>query len=84
MTSFHDKKEEETWVGTFKLVVSESGDPVIYYNGIMPQCMAKKMMDFVYEDCDTMEYSIKDLEPFFEFKPDTTIFIPKDIKIIRM
>jgi hypothetical protein len=61
------------------MYLNEDGDIIVYYKGNVPQCMAKKAIDFIYEDCDTVKYNIQDverelhikIEPVDTCKPET-------------
>jgi hypothetical protein len=78
---------QEKWIGTFDMYLDEQGDVVIYYRGNIPQCMGKKVIDFVYEDCDTVQYSMQDVEKALKVKMTPVDTCPRDnhpIKTIRM
>ena len=45
------------WLGTFEMYSDEQGSLIVYYKGTIPQCTGKKVINFVYVDCDTVIHS---------------------------
>jgi len=85
-TSFKEEPKE-TWVGTFQIYVDETGSIVVYYRGNVPQCVSKKVIDFIYEDCDTNKLSEQDLGTFLykqELQVDTCEPTPRPTKTKRI
>jgi len=68
--SFKNTEPDLRWIATMEIFIDQDGSMVIYYKGDIPQCMAKKIIDFVYEDCDTVKYSIEDVERTMKVKLD--------------
>lgn len=84
-TSFKIETQEK-WIGTFEVFLNEENELVVYYRGTLPQCLSKKALDVVYENCDTVKYTIEDVERGLgiRIEIDTCHKNPKPIKTIRM
>jgi len=79
--SFKNAEPDLRWVATMEIFIDQEGSIVIYYKGDIPQCMSKKIVDFIYEDCDTVKYSIEDVERSLKVKFDViSDTCKKDVK----
>jgi hypothetical protein len=89
ITTSFKPEPQLTWLGTFEMYLDEEGSLVVYYKGNIPQCMGKKVIDFVYVDCDTVKYSKQDVQNSLHIESDieqldTCDTVKPAIKITRM
>ena len=50
----YDTSNEEKWIGTFQVVVDNSGTFLIYYEGNYNECFTKFVIDKLFEQCDSI------------------------------
>jgi hypothetical protein len=61
LTTSFSKQKDIVWVATFEIFVDDNGDAVIYYKGNVDHCTAKRIIEFVYVNCDTVP-SVEDVK----------------------
>tara|TARA_R110000868_G_scaffold320909_4_gene581927 strand:+ start:9023 stop:9328 length:306 start_codon:yes stop_codon:yes gene_type:complete len=70
LTTSFKPEPKLNWLGTFEMYLDDEGSLVVYYKGNIPQCMGKKVIDFVYVDCDTVRYSKESIQKSLNIQTD--------------
>lgn len=69
-TSFRFTNREK-WIATFDIFTTEDGQIVVYYRGDIHECDGKKMIDYMFQKCDTMGIMTKGKDTVPETETDS-------------
>lgn len=78
-TSFSTNKvQNETWIGTMEVYMTDNKEFIIYYRGNYSECFTKYIIDKLFEHCDSINEncrldSILDIGNVREIKPPKKI-----------